>query len=44
VSTIERNIKAAHPEVTRMFVEAQDFHAHRRLSAGPAEPSPSARP
>ncbi len=42
VSAIERNIKAAHPEVTRMFVEAQDFHAHRRLSAGLAASTPPA--
>jgi divalent metal cation (Fe/Co/Zn/Cd) transporter len=30
VSEIERRIKAAHPEVTRVFVEAQAFDAHRR--------------
>jgi len=31
VTRIERRIKAAHPEVTRVFVEAQSFDAHRRL-------------
>lgn len=30
VSRIERRIKAAHPEVTRVFVEAQDREAHTR--------------
>lgn len=30
VSAIERAIKIAHPEVTRVFVEAQSFEAHRR--------------
>lgn len=30
VTEIERRIKAAHPEVTRVFVEAQSFDAHRR--------------
>jgi divalent metal cation (Fe/Co/Zn/Cd) transporter len=42
VTSIERRIKAAHPEVTRVFVEAQSFDAHRRSrqsddpdSAGP---------
>ena len=30
VSAIERAIKAAHPEVTRVFVEAQSFESHRR--------------
>jgi cation diffusion facilitator family transporter len=33
VSAIERAIKAAHPEVTRVFVEAQGFDAHRRGTA-----------
>lgn len=33
VSVIERAIKAAHPEVTRVFVEAQSFEAHRRALA-----------
>jgi divalent metal cation (Fe/Co/Zn/Cd) transporter len=34
VSRIEKRIKAAHPEVTRVFVEAQSLEAHRRgLSA-----------
>lgn len=30
VTHIERQIKTAHPEVTRVFVEAQSFEAHRR--------------
>jgi cation diffusion facilitator family transporter len=30
VTEIERQIKVAHPEVTRVFVEAQSFDAHRR--------------
>lgn len=30
VSSIERRIKQAHPEVTRVFVEAQSFNEHRR--------------
>jgi cation diffusion facilitator family transporter len=30
VTNIERRIKARHPEVTRVFVEAQSFDAHRR--------------
>jgi cation diffusion facilitator family transporter len=30
VTNIERRIKAVHPEVTRVFVEAQSFDAHRR--------------
>jgi hypothetical protein len=29
VTRIERKIKAAHPEVKRVFVEAQDREAHR---------------
>ena len=38
VSAIERAIRAAHPEVTRVFVEAQGFDAHRR-GAGAAAPA-----
>jgi cation diffusion facilitator family transporter len=30
VTRIERQIKAAHPEVKRVFIEAQDREAHRR--------------
>ena len=30
VTSIERRIKAAHPEVSRVFLEAQNFDAHRR--------------
>lgn len=33
VSNIEREIKLAHPEVTRVFVEAQSLEAHRRSMA-----------
>jgi len=32
VSKIERRIKEAYPEVTRVFVEAQSFEAHRRAA------------
>jgi cation diffusion facilitator family transporter len=35
---IERRIKTAHPEVTRVFIEAQDREAHR-LSQPPVEPA-----
>lgn len=37
VSSIERAIKAAHSDVTRVFVEAQSFEAHRRAIAESAE-------
>jgi divalent metal cation (Fe/Co/Zn/Cd) transporter len=30
VTKIERRINAAHPEVSRVFVEAQSLEAHRR--------------
>ncbi|MCQ8279729.1 cation diffusion facilitator family transporter [Acetobacteraceae bacterium KSS8] len=33
VSRIERRIRDAHPEVRRVFVEAQDREAHRQLEA-----------
>ena len=33
VTQIERRIKAAHPEVSRVFVEAQSLEAHRRNQA-----------
>jgi divalent metal cation (Fe/Co/Zn/Cd) transporter len=36
VSRLERRIKAAHPEVTRVFIEAQSFEASRRAAAGMA--------
>jgi cation diffusion facilitator family transporter len=39
VSNVERKIRAAHPEVTRVFVEAQSFEAHRRNLAALAVPS-----
>jgi cation diffusion facilitator family transporter len=32
VSRLERRIKAAHPEVTRVFIEAQSFEASRRAA------------
>jgi divalent metal cation (Fe/Co/Zn/Cd) transporter len=32
VTSIERRIKGAHPEVSRVFVEAQNFDAHRRAA------------
>jgi hypothetical protein len=35
VTRIEKAIKAAHPEVTRIFVEAQGFDADRRGSPKP---------
>jgi cation diffusion facilitator family transporter len=36
VTEIERRIKEAHPEVTRVFIEAQSFAAHRRSQAAQA--------
>ena len=36
VTRIERRIKAAHPEVKRVFIEAQDREAHSR-SQSPLE-------
>jgi cation diffusion facilitator family transporter len=39
VTRIERKIKAAHPEVKRVFIEAQDRDAHRR-----SQPSLEATP
>lgn len=42
VTRIERRIKAAHPEVTRVFVEAQGREAHRR--GQPATEPPAASP
>jgi len=33
VSALERAIKQTHPEVTRVFIEAQSFEAHRRDAA-----------
>jgi cation diffusion facilitator family transporter len=33
VTRIERTVKGAHPEVTRVFVEAQSFEAHQRTVA-----------
>ncbi|MEJ1975621.1 MAG: cation diffusion facilitator family transporter [Acetobacteraceae bacterium] len=35
VSRLEQRIKAAHPEVTRVFIEAQSFEASRRAAAPP---------
>jgi cation diffusion facilitator family transporter len=37
VSEIERRIKAAHPAVARVFVEAQSFDVHRRRARSTAE-------
>lgn len=37
VTRIEQRIKAVHPEVTRVFVEAQSLEAHRRNQAPIAE-------
>jgi divalent metal cation (Fe/Co/Zn/Cd) transporter len=34
VTSIERQIKAAHPDVTRVFIEAQSFDADRRAGRG----------
>ena len=39
VTRIERAIKAAHPEVTKVFVEAQSYEAHRRGAAEGAAPA-----
>ena len=39
VTRVERRIKAAHPEVKRVFIEAQDRDAHRR-GQPPLEPVP----
>ena len=43
VSRLERRIKAAHPDVTRVFIEAQSFEASRRMAiaAAPSETPPS---
>ena len=38
VSRLEGRIKASHPEVTRVFIEAQSFEASRRAAAGAAMP------
>ena len=40
MTRIERRIKAAHPEVKRVFIEAQDRDAHRS-SQPPLEPMPA---
>ncbi|HBK06279.1 MAG TPA: cation transporter [Acetobacteraceae bacterium] len=42
VSRLERRIMATHPEVTRVFIEAQSFEASRR-AIGPASLSPPLR-
>jgi len=34
VSRLEQRIKSAHPEVTRVFIEAQSFEASRRAATG----------
>lgn len=33
ISTMERAIKSQYPEITRVFIEAQDWRAHRRAIA-----------
>jgi divalent metal cation (Fe/Co/Zn/Cd) transporter len=47
VTRIERQIKAAHPEVKRVFIEAQSREAHRRsqppLESDAAEETAHAR-
>ena len=30
ISSIEQRVKQAHPEVTRVFIEAQSWRAHQR--------------
>ena len=40
VSQIERRIKAAHPEVTRVFVEMQKFDAHHEGMAASLDETP----
>ncbi len=40
VSRLERRIKDAHPEVTRVFIEAQSFEASRRAAADLGSRSP----
>lgn len=46
VTQIEREIRRAHPEVTRVFVEAQSVAGHRRMlamaRAEVTEPGPGA--
>ena len=39
VTRLERQIKAAHPEVTRVFIEAQSFEASRRATAELSPPT-----
>ena len=42
VSRLERRIKTAHPEITRVFIEAQSFEESRRAAGdGASESSPS---
>ena len=36
IGTLERKIKKAHPDVTRIFIEAQNWQAHRRAAAAAA--------
>jgi divalent metal cation (Fe/Co/Zn/Cd) transporter len=43
VTNIERRIKTAHPEVSRVFVEAQSFDAYRR-SRLPDDPDTAVEP
>jgi cation diffusion facilitator family transporter len=37
VTSLEQRIKAAHPEVTRIFIEAQSFEAHHRAKPSYSE-------
>ena len=39
VTRLERRIKTAHPEVTRVFIEAQSFEASRRAAAELSPPA-----
>lgn len=36
ISAIERRVKEAHPEITRVFIEAQSWRAHQRDQAAAA--------
>jgi cation diffusion facilitator family transporter len=40
VSRLERRIKSVHPEVTRVFIEAQSFEASGRATVGTASKTP----
>lgn len=38
ISELEQAIKAAYPEVTRVFIEAQSVHGHRAAQSAPGDP------